>query len=134
MTAPRPVLMSIRPQYARAILAGAKRAEFRTRFAAAAPADVVVYATSPVRAVVGRFTVERVDRASPERLWEIHGRHGGIEKDDYEAYFAGRIGHACALVVADPRPYRAPFPLAALGLARPPQSWMYLAMPANRLD
>lgn len=124
--APRPVLMSVRPRYAHAIMRGDKRVEFRTRFPSAAVGDVLVYATSPERRVVGRFTVARIDRASPDDLWEMHGHHGGIAKDDFDAYYAGRGAQACALVVADPQPFPTPVPLTGLGVSRPPQSWMYL--------
>lgn len=118
--------MSVRPPYAHAILNGTKRVEFRTRFPRTAVGDVLVYATSPERLVIGQFTVDRVDRGTPEELWAMHGYHGGIEKDDYDAYFAERVAQACALVVANPKAFATPVQLSALGVTRPPQSWMYL--------
>src|SRR5690606_16414773 len=46
----RHALMSIRPEYAERILAGTKRIEFRKRPLASDITDVIVYATTPVRA------------------------------------------------------------------------------------
>ena len=48
--------MSIHPQYADAIVAGRKRAEFRKRPLAADIDVVLIYATAPVRAIIGWFT------------------------------------------------------------------------------
>ena len=61
--------MSIRPQFAAAILDGSKRVEFRKRPLAADIGTVVIYATKPVGAVLGEFVVDGQAVGKPEELW-----------------------------------------------------------------
>lgn len=123
--------MSIHPQYAEAILAGRKKVEFRKRPLALDVTTVVVYATQPVGAVVGTFTLDGADIDTPAGLWTRHGHHGGIERPAYDAYFHNRSS-AVALRVADAQRLRTPVPLAAVGASAAPQSFQYL--PATALS
>ena len=122
----RVALFSIRPVYARAILDGRKRVEFRRTGLSSDVAHVVVYSTSPVQRVVGTFEVAGVDNDSPDALWERYAHVGGIDRDAYDRYFAG-CDSAYAIRVRRPWTLPVPVPLAHLrpGL-RPPQSFQYL--------
>lgn len=85
-----PILLSIQPRFARAILAGTKRFEFRRRGFADTPDQVAIYSTSPDQQIIGWFDVERVIEDSPEALWERCGHAGGIEHEEFMAYYEGR--------------------------------------------
>lgn len=122
----RVALFSIKPQYAAAILAGTKKVEFRRTALAEDVSHVVVYATSPVRQVVGTFEVGGVEKAAPSALWRTYGSVGGIKREDYESYFVG-TEHAYAIKVHRPHAWSRPLCLHDLdpGL-RAPQSYQYL--------
>ncbi len=95
---PCAALMSIRPEFAARLLAGEKQVEFRRRPPARGVTHILIYATSPVRAVVGVAEVERLERASPRELWSAFADVRRHSPSDFFAYFAGtRMG--CAYVV-----------------------------------
>ena len=118
-------LLSIKPQYASAILRGNKRYEFRRSIFARQVDVVLVYVSSPVRRVVAEFDVAEVITESLPRLWQRTRRFAGIDESCFYRYFQGvKYGHAIA--IGDVRPYGVPFcPVQELGL-RPPQSFVYL--------
>ncbi|MBN9619395.1 MAG: ASCH domain-containing protein, partial [Actinobacteria bacterium] len=86
----RVALMSIHPEYADAILAGTKKVEFRKRPIADDVTHVIVYATAPVSAIVGAFTVENQATAAPSNLWRRFAKVGGITRHGFFSYFADR--------------------------------------------
>lgn len=122
----RVALFSIKPQYAEAILKGSKEVEFRRTALAHDVSHIVIYATAPVKKVVGAFEVAGVDHALPAALWDSYGGVGGIERADYMDYFEGSKS-AYAIRVRAPRAWREALMLEDLspGL-RAPQSYQYL--------
>jgi len=128
----RPVraLLSIKPRYAAAILAGEKKYEFRRVIFSRRVDIVVIYASAPVRQVVGEFDVLAVISGSPQSLWERTRQYAGVDEDAFFRYFSGRqTGHA--IQIGELRPYAEPFcPLKRLGV-KPPQSFLYLAPGSN---
>lgn len=125
----RPVVLSLRPRFADAILNGDKSVELRrTRLAAAPGVLFILYASAPVSAVVGTATLAYSETDSPDRIWTRHGRRAGVTRAEFDTYFAG-ASFATALVVA--LPARLPRPatldeLRRLSGFRPPQSYRYL--------
>ena len=119
--------MAIHPEYAEAILQGRKHVEFRKRPLADDVRTVVMYATSPVKRVVGEFNVQRNLYMTPGELWAAAGAVGAIDADAYSSYFA-RAEMAVGLVVDTPKRYPREVPLAALTPAPAvPQSFCYLS-------
>lgn len=118
--------MAIHPRYADAILRGDKRVEFRrTRFSREVT-HVAVYATTPVKAVVGFFEVESVDTDSPPVLWRRYKAIGGIGVEAFEKYFAG-APRGTAIRVGRTVRFARPFAVSAVGTSTsPPQSFCYL--------
>jgi predicted transcriptional regulator len=118
--------MSIHPEYASRILAGEKRVEFRRRPPARSITHIVIYATSPVRAVVGVAEVERLERGSPDRLWKDFGDKGGIQRAAFFRYFSGR-DEGFAYVVCRTWSCTQPVPLGRQGLpSTAPQAFRYV--------
>jgi predicted transcriptional regulator len=118
--------MSIRPQYAEAILAGTKRIEFRKRRLADDISAVVVYSTLPIGQIVGAFSVLTCEVASPTALWEKHRHHAGIARDAYRDYYRGN-STAVGILIDQALALDAPVPLPeAWPAVRPPQSLTYL--------
>lgn len=86
----RIALISLKPRFADAILAGTKQVEFRKRRLSADVSHVVMYVTQPVGRLVGFFTVSDVVEDEPERLWRRFNRVAGISREDFFAYYSGR--------------------------------------------
>ncbi len=121
------VLLPILPKYAAPIMEGTKRVEFRKRAFGRQVSHVVVYSSSPVKQVVGFFKILDIDEASPEQLWRRYSQVGGIEKSDFDRYFA-QAPRGVAIKVGKVHVLSQPLPLSLLQPGfRPPQSYAYLS-------
>jgi predicted transcriptional regulator len=123
--------MAIQPAFAQAILDGSKQVEFRKRRLAADIDTVLIYESSPTKRIVGHFTIERTELATPRGLWRSFGAVGSIARADYLTYY-GNSERAVGLVISRVERYKHPVALAELS-SRPavPQSFSYL--PASAL-
>jgi predicted transcriptional regulator len=120
------VLMSIKPEYAEAILSGSKHFELRRRRPSFAPGTrIVVYSSSPDRKLLGTFEAGEVRSAAPNDLWPLVEDGAGIDRATFQSYYSG-CAQAHAIEVRNPR-RRSPRPLRF----RPPQSYLFLK-PATR--
>lgn len=131
----RALLLSLHPRFATSILDGHKSVELRRQRVAVAPGTtVVLYATSPVMALVGTARVARVDTATPAEVWKQHRADTGISRAEYDAYMDG-AAQASALLLESAERLEEPVPLAHLragGAFHPPQSYRYIAEDALR--
>ena len=124
------VLLSIKPKFAEEILSGAKRFELRAGSGIPPGARVILYASSPVKAIVGEFTAGRVFVGSYEYVVRaVDSVPGsGVGEEDY-GYIRGRRRRAMAIEVVNPVKYCKPIPLRELrraGLRGPPRSYQFL--------
>jgi predicted transcriptional regulator len=118
-------MMSLHPEWSTKLFAGEKTVEFRRRVPSHPITHVVVYATRPVACVVGYFSVDDVDSASPTELWARHGRNGSISRDRFMDYFRSlSLGYAITVGTVHRHPDG--LPLEALGVRVPPQGFRYL--------
>lgn len=122
-------LMSIKPRFAEAILAGEKPAEIRRRFPDLAPGSIVnIYASTPVRAVVGSFRIDRIDRLSCSGIWTRFGGRLAVTRAELRDYLRGcPVG--AAIVVRDVELWDRPLALSGLRTEigiEPAQSYRYL--------
>ncbi|PZO47807.1 MAG: hypothetical protein DCF16_17255 [Alphaproteobacteria bacterium] len=126
----RDVLVSIKPIYADKIMDGAKTVEFRRRFPRnLSPGTILlIYSSSPTRAIIGCATIQKVHQLSVEALWRRYGAAGCILRTDFFDYFDG-LARGTAIVLDKVRRFRSTVPAARLksqfGLIAP-QSFMYL--------
>lgn len=65
------MLLSIKPEYAKAILAGQKEYEFRKRRCKTDVNKIVFYSTAPESKVVGEAEIEDIIEGSPSKIWEL---------------------------------------------------------------
>ena len=120
------VLLSVHPEWARAIASGIKQVEFRRRGPKRPISTAVIYSTAPVQAVVAICTITSIDTASPHAIWRRYGHLGLISPEKYNMYYRGR---SLAVAIRFSRIVALPYPcsLRAIGWDRPPpQSFGYV--------
>lgn len=121
-------ILSIKPIYANQILAGTKKVEFRKRSFKEKVQRVYIYASVPVKQIVGYFTFARVDEDTPANLWEKYKDVGGISKEDFFSYYA-KSDLGCAFVIKSVTPYKNwKSPNEFIEDFVPPQSYIYLEL------
>lgn len=120
------VLLSIKPEYAFKIFDGTKKFEFRkVIFKNPNIRTVVVYASSPVKQVIGEFEIDLILSFDPKAIWKITKEHSGISKDFFYQYFADReMAHA--IKIKNTKKYKNPLCLKKAFNVVPPQSFVYL--------
>lgn len=125
----RALFISVKPQYADAILDGRKTVDLRrTRPNLPDGSLVILYSSTPTRAVVGWAQLIGVREGTPTEIWDEYGAAAAIEELDYDAYFDG-TDQAFALELDDVVAALRPIPLSvirSIGI-QPPQSWRYVA-------
>ena len=125
----RAVLLSVKPRYAQALLAGTKTVEVRRRFPAQPSGTVIfIYASSPVRAVLGTVVLDQISRVASEAVSHIHRGQIEIGREELAVYLDG-VETASILEVSGPRTWSGSVPLEALRARvelEPPQSFRYL--------
>lgn len=84
------VLLSIKPEYVKEIENGSKLYEFRKSIFKQESNEIWVYASSPIKQIVGKIYIEKIIEDSPKTLWEKYSKNAGINKLDFFKYFAGK--------------------------------------------
>ena len=110
-------------------MAGEKTVEFRRRFQTQVSTDVeaYIYATSPVRAMVGVAEISSVWRLSLESLWCRYAKPACVGRMDFDTYFRD-LDWGFALELANVQCFANPISLHELGERvgfTPPQSYLY---------
>ncbi|WP_175506743.1 ASCH domain-containing protein [Bosea sp. CRIB-10] len=96
-------IISIRPNFAEAILSGGKTVELRRRVPPIGVGTRLwIYATKPTGAVVGSAIVKKIVRGLPDHVWEKCGDQAGVDRETFDIYFAG-AELAIGLVLTDVR-------------------------------
>ncbi|GGN37640.1 putative transcriptional regulator [Actinoplanes campanulatus] len=130
MPAQRTLLLSLRPRFAAAILAGTKTIEIRRRPVNAAPGTaIILYASSPQMAVVGTARLAHITVCPPDDGWRRFHHEFGLGRDEYNEYLDGAVNAHLLHVTAVNR-LNEPLPLRHLreqAPFQPPQSFRYVA-------
>jgi predicted transcriptional regulator len=84
------VILSVKPEFAEAILSGIKKVEFRKTLFKKDVEKVFLYSTSPIKKIVGYFTFDEIVKNSPQKLWEQFGEVGFIGEDAFFKYFENK--------------------------------------------
>ncbi len=94
-------LISIKPNYARAILAGTKTVELRRRIPTIRRGTRLwIYATLPLGAIVGSAVVADIIRGTPAAVWKTYRGCAAVSRREFDEYFTG-TSRALALVLSD---------------------------------
>lgn len=120
------VLLSIKPEFAFKIFDGEKKFEFRkVIFKNPDIRTVVVYASSPVKQVIGEFEIDDILSSSPDEIWELTKNYSGISEMYFHEYFENRLV-AHAIKIKNTKRYKRPMSLKEDFNVLPPQSYLYL--------
>lgn len=126
------LLLSIRPVFVERLLQGTKTVELRrVRPKVQEGQSVLLYASSPEKALVGTAVVEAVTTDTPKAIWgRLEGRTG-VSHEEFFAYFAGAT-RAVAIQVRDVLRFKARIPLSEMRRRwpwlRPPQSFCFVTL------
>jgi predicted transcriptional regulator len=120
------VLLSIRPEFASKIFDGSKRYEYRrVMFKNQEVSRVIVYASDPIKRIIGEFEIEDIFYDDPQVLWIKTKNYAGMSEKRFFKYFINK-SKGYAIKVKTTTMYDDPLPLNSLMVSSPPQSFMYL--------
>jgi predicted transcriptional regulator len=85
------LFISVKPEFAKKIIAKEKKIELRKVKPHVEIGDyVIIYASSPLKSVIGFGTVQQIIETSPEQMWKKYSSILGIDKSRFEEYYAGK--------------------------------------------
>ncbi len=119
------MLLSIKPEYVTKIISGKKKYEFRKFHCRKDVDTIVIYATAPVKQVVGEVPVIAIIEDAVEDVWKRTHHDGGITKKAYTAYYRNK-SMAIAYQLGKVITYDEPLALSDVGLSYAPQSFAYI--------
>lgn len=119
------MLLSIKPEYVNKIVSGKKKYEFRKFHCRKDIDTIVIYATAPMKKVIGEVTILDVIEGDVEYVWHETRKFGGILKKDYKAYYKEREV-AIAYQLGEVTIYDEAMGLKDFGLDYVPQSFAYI--------
>ncbi|ABG52665.1 MAG: ASCH domain-containing protein [Trichodesmium sp. St16_bin4-tuft] len=128
---PNTVLLSIKPEYADKIFyQKTKKVELRRVFPSLDKDDlVIVYVSSPKKAVVGYFKVKKIIKKNISYLWDEVEEKAGITQEEFYDYYSGLdlgIGIFFQKIKTFSNPVELEQLRQELNTFRPPQSYRYL--------
>jgi len=119
------VVLSIKPEFAFKIFDGTKKFEFRRSiFKNGNIKSIIVYASSPVRQVIGEFEIDEVLNYDLPTLWDMTQEFSGISEKFYYDYFVNKE-QGFAIKIKNTKKYRNPKCLREDFNLSPPQSFAY---------
>lgn len=125
------LLLSLRPEFAEKVFAGTKKVELRRIWPKVAIDDwVLVYVSTPVKALVGAVQVALIMEANPSYLWKKVRHQAGLTRQQFDDYYAGAL-KGYGIFLNDTRTLPSPIELYKLKRLwtdfHPPQCYRYLS-------
>ncbi len=119
------VILSIKPEFAEKIFDGSKKFEFRrVIFKNPDIKSIIVYASSPVKKVIGEFEIDEILKDDLNCLWQQTQADSGITKDFFFEYFENKL-EGFAIKIKSVTRYKEPKCLKQDYNLTPPQSFLY---------
>jgi len=81
------VILSIKPIYAEAIMAGTKKVEFRKKIFKREVEKIFIYSSMPKKMIIGYFTILEIIEDTPSNIWKEFKEVGGISEKDFFEYY-----------------------------------------------
>ena len=120
------IVLPVAPIYANKILSGEKKYEYRKKLSKTKIKMIYIYATSPIKSIIGEVNVINTLSMVPDALWELTSANAGVTYKDYKKYFEDcQLAHAYKLGKA--YGYQSNIDLESIGINFTPQSYIYVA-------
>lgn len=120
------IMISTTPKYANLILDDESKNVF---FYKVTPVNkvkrVLIYATSPIKAVVGEFDLEKIDICATSTAWNKYRSQSSMNKKEYDSYYEGKK-EAHALISRESFRYSKPKKLEQFNMTKGPSGFQYL--------
>lgn len=85
------LFISVKPEFANKIMSKEKCIELRKIKPNVKSGDyVIIYASSPVKCVIGFGQIKQIIVTTPEKMWNDNNPHLGIDKGRYDEYYFDR--------------------------------------------
>jgi predicted transcriptional regulator len=85
------LFISVKPEFAKKIITKEKKIELRKVKPRVEIGDyVIIYASSPLKSVIGFGIVQKIIETSPKQMWEKYSSVLGIDKLRFDNYYAGK--------------------------------------------
>ena len=119
------VLLSIKPKFVDSIITGTKKFEFRKSIFKNKVDKIYIYASSPVKQIIGFFIIENIIKDHPNNLWKNYNQFAGIDKNEFFNYFSGKE-NGYAIQIGELELFDDPLnPYEIISNFTPPQSFYY---------
>lgn len=122
------VLLSVKPKYVTEMIQGNKKYEFRRSIWRANKKirKVYIYSSSPIKKIIGIFTIKDIIEDNPSNLWIKFGEFSGIREDEFFSYFKSSK-KAFAIEIDTIEVFKKPIdPFQEFSSFKPPQSFYYI--------
>lgn len=120
------ILLSIKPEYVEQIERHTKLFEFRKQKFKNVPSEILIYASAPVKRIVGIIQVRDIIEDTPIALWSRCRQYAGIKEKAFFEYFKGK-NKGIAIEIKDYIKFEIPIdPYKVNSDFTPPQSYAYL--------
>ena len=124
-TRSRAIIMPIKKIYADYIMTGEKKFEFRKNLCNQSCNEMVLYATSPYKSVIGKVSILGKVSLTKETLWKYVSPYAGITWEQYCKYFA-KVDNASAYILGTAERFIPERTLLDYGINYNPQSFIYI--------
>ena len=85
------LFISVKPEFAKKIIAKEKKIELRKVKPHVEVGDyVIIYASSPMKSVIGFGMIQQIIETTPEQMWEKYSSILGIDKSRFNDYYDGK--------------------------------------------
>ena len=119
------MLLSIKPEFAKEIITGKKKFEFRKFRCRDEVQRILLYSTRPQKQVIAEADLEHIIEGTVAQVWEETKDFAGIDREYYDLYYHGK-DKAYAYQLANVRVFDRPMSLSELGVSCAPQSHCYI--------
>jgi type I restriction enzyme S subunit len=126
------ILLSIKPKHVESIIHGHKKYEFRKLIFKSKHIDnVYIYASHPVKKIIGAFRIGDIIEDQPSTLWNQLKEVSGLDEAEFFDYFKNnKIGFA--IEIKDVEKFENPIdPEEIIPGFVPPQSFCYIRIPLH---
>lgn len=119
------IILPIYPEYIDLIIKGKKKYEFRKFTCKKEVKTILLYATHPIKGIVGEAKIIDIIKNTPENVWEMTKDFAGMSKEVFDFYYCSRKV-AIAYELGNIKIYKKPKSLKDFNLDIVPRSFAYV--------